>query len=305
VRKDMQFEDRLSKFLFRSLLEDYTTVEIGSDLLPDTFYADVLIIPDEPLLETIPGLGLFARLTGTNRCLIEAYSRRCSAADLRTSLAKIRLALQRADKDGMGRKPPQGVLWLTVPYWPKKALAEVLHTPYEELEKGLRCWRGHEIIYVVNTSKIQLREDTILFRLLGKGSARRECVLEIFKSRLEPYMTLLNNFDLRFKKMAITEKIHQIDPRLLEDLIDLRDTREETLRELGRQEGQQKGLLKAIKALAKKRFPKINESSFAPLSERQPDELQEILLSLLDVSNIQALRTLFEGKDRIPKQKKR
>jgi hypothetical protein len=114
-------------------------------------------------------------------------------------------------------------------------------------------------------------------------------------------MTVLNNFDLRFKKMAITEKIHQIDPRLLEDLIDLRDTREETLRELGQQEG----LIRAIKAFAKKHFPKINESSFAPLEQCNTDELQEIHLALLDVTNIKALRSLLEGQEHTPKSKKR
>lgn len=76
----MQFEDRLSKYLFGALFGEQTLVEVGSDLLPDTIYADVLLIPEDPLPE-LPGAGLFTRLTQARRCLIEAYSSSPSSED--------------------------------------------------------------------------------------------------------------------------------------------------------------------------------------------------------------------------------
>lgn len=45
---------------------------------------------------------------------------------------------------------------------------------------------------------------------------------------------------------------HQIDPEELKNLIHLRDTREEILRELGEQEGLEKGEQKARQEIAKK-----------------------------------------------------
>lgn len=236
----MQFEDRLSKYLLSCLYGEHTLVEVGSDLLPDTVYADVLLIPESPLPQ-LPGAGLFARMTGERRCLVEAYSTSPTGEDLQTSRAKMALALRRAYRDGKGCQPPRGCLWILTPYWPQKGLEEVFAVEGEKREEGLLVWEGLETIYLVNTSLIELREETLLFRLLGRSFPRKEAVLTIFREQFEPYATLLNDFDLRFKKMAISEQIQQIDPRLLEDLQELRDTRQEVLLELGKEEGRKEG----------------------------------------------------------------
>ena len=68
-----QFEDRLGKYIIGTLFGDYTHVEIGTDLLPNTFYADILLIPDKPLPDDIPGVGFLTRLTQDARCLIEPF----------------------------------------------------------------------------------------------------------------------------------------------------------------------------------------------------------------------------------------
>jgi flagellar biosynthesis/type III secretory pathway protein FliH len=144
-------------------------------------------------------------------------------------------------------------------------------------------------------------------------------VFEIFKTHIEPYVTVLNNFDLRFKKMAISPQIQQIDPRLLADLQELRDTREEVLRELGREEGRElgreegrelgrelgreEGLRDSIKTLAKKRFPKIKNASFQTLSELSANELQEILVEMLDISDMHSLQKLLADKKSLAPKK--
>ena len=236
----MQFEDRFSKYLFGVLFGEHTLVEVGSDLLPDTLYADVLLIPDEPLPE-LPGAELFTRLTGARRCLVEAYSSSPSSEDLQTSRAKLQLALRRAYRDKKGSQPPRGCLWVLTPHWPQKGMKEVFSQEGEEVEPGLLVWEGLEDIYLVNTSMIELREETLLFRLMSREFPRKEAVLKIFSEQMSSYVELLNNFDLRFKKMAVSEQLQQIDPRLLEDMKELVDTRQEVLLELGEKEGLERG----------------------------------------------------------------
>ncbi len=239
-----QFEDRLSKFVVAALFEQHTHVEVGTDLLPDSFRADVLLIPQEPLPTTVPGAGLLSRLTGDARCLVESFSGQVHEVRLEANLSKLRLALQRAHQDKQGQPYPRGVLWLLFNYWPQKALEAVFSEPGEVIEPGLLCWHGlpRETIYVVNTSTLEFREDTLLFCLLGRGRQRQQAVLKIFEEHIEPYATLLNQFDDRFGKMARSQQLDQLDKDTLNDLQELKDTREEVLRSLGLEEGRGIGL---------------------------------------------------------------
>ncbi len=237
------FEDRLSKYLVASLYEQYTHVEVGTELLPDSFHADVLLIPHEPLPTNIPGAGLLSRLTGEARGLVEAFSGTVHEVRLEANLSKLRLALQRAHQDQKGQPYPRGVLWLLFNYWPRKALQAVFAHEGELIEPGLRCWQGlpRETIYVINTSELEFREETLLFCLLGTGRQRQKAVLKIFEERMEPYATLLNQFDDRFRQMAHSQQLGQLDSDTLKDLKELKDTREEVLRSLGMEEGIEAG----------------------------------------------------------------
>ncbi len=239
-----QFEDRLSKFLIAGLFADTTYVEVGTDLLPDTFRADVLLIPDKPLPPNFLGAGLLTRLTGDARCLVEAFSGSVPEKRLEANLSKLRLALQRAHDDQKGRPYPQGVLWLIFNYWPQKALDSVFAAQGELVESGIRRWQGlpRETVYAVNTSEIELREDTLLFCLLGKGGQRKQAVINIVQQRFEPYHTLLYNFDRSFLIMTQTQQLQQLDPETLQDFKDLHDAREEALRQSGLEKGREIGL---------------------------------------------------------------
>jgi hypothetical protein len=243
-RKNLKmFEDRFSKYLVAGLFADTTHVEVGTDLLPDTFRADVLLIPSEPLPQNLQGAGLFTRLTGDARCLVEAFSGSVPEERLEANLSKLRLALQRAYRDQQGIPFPHGVLWLIFNYWPQKALDSVFSTQGDVIEQGIRRWQGlpRETIYAVNTSEIELREDTLLFCLLGKGGQRRQAVITIVQQRLEPYHTLLYHFDRSFLVMSQTQQLQQLDPETLQDFQELHDAREEALRQLGRELGIEEG----------------------------------------------------------------
>ena len=238
-----QFEDRLSKYLVAGVFGEYALVEVGTDLLPDNFRADVLLIPYQPLPTTMQGVGLLTRLTGDARCLIEAFSGSVTEERLEANLSKLRLAIQRAYRDGLGLRYPKGVLWLIFNYWPETAIESVFCEQGEVVETGLRRWQGfrRETVYAINTAEIAVREETLLLCLLGKGRQRREAVIKIFADHIEPYATLLNTFDRSFF-MSQTQHPSQLTPEDLEDIRDLRDTREEVLRELGRKEGREIGL---------------------------------------------------------------
>lgn len=236
-----QFEDRLAKYLAGNLFQEHTLVEVGADLLPDTFRADVLLIPETPLPD-IPGAGLFTRMTQEARCLIEPFSSAVHPERLEANLVKLKLAIFRAHSDKIGRAYPKGVLWLIATYFPQKAVERVFQEPGEELEPGLLKW-GHsprETIFLVHTNALELRDDTLMFFLFGKEK-RQDAVRKIFTEELEPYVTLLNQFDMRFQQMAENNPFSQIDPEEFRNLVDLRNTRAEVLRELGREEGRKEG----------------------------------------------------------------
>ena len=278
-----QFEDRLSKFLVASLYESHTHVEVGTDLLPDSFRADVLLIPDEPLPTNIPGAGLLSRLTGEARCLVESFSGTVHENRLEANLSKLRLALQRSHQDKRGQPYPKGVLWLLFKYWPRKAMQSVFAKEGELIEPGIRVWQGlpRETIYVVNTSEVEFREETLLFCLLGTGRQRQQAVFTIFKEGMEPYMSLLNQFDDRFKIMAHSQQLSQLDSETLSDLHDLRDTREEVLRELGMKEGRKIGLEEGEKRNSLKIAEKLlargmQEEEVAAITELPLEEVQSL-----------------------------
>ena len=283
-----QFEDRLGKYIIGSLFGDYTRVEVGTDLLPNTFYADVLLLPDKPLANNIPGAGLLTRLTQDARCLIEPFSGTVKPVRLEGTVTKLRLALQRAYDDHLGVFPPKGVLWIIVPYWPQNAIKQIFVEPGEEIEKGVLKWQccARETVYIVNTSVISLREETLVFRLLGQKQYRKEALIKIFTEHLEPYVTLLNNFDLRFKKMTQSNHIQNIDPEELKNMIDLRDTRAEVLQEIGKKEGKKEGRKEGRKEGAKKRSKEIAQRM---LKTNIPIE-QIASLTMLSIEEIEALK---------------
>lgn len=272
-----QFEDRLSKYIAGTLFGGYAKIELGSELLPDSFRADVLLIPEKPLPVTIPGAGLLALLTQDAWCLLEAFSTQVQELSLQGTLCKLRLVLHKSYKEKPPSSPSKAVLWIIAPYWPTKALNSILGEHDDEIEPGLRRWRGFrgETVYVVNSSELALRNETLFFCLLGKGRHRREAVLKIFEQGLEPYATLLNNFDLRFQEMT---KLQTIDPEVREDLQDLHDTRMEVLLELGQEKGKELGEKAAQEKIARRLLDKgMDAKEVASITELSLDEIQALL----------------------------
>jgi hypothetical protein len=96
--------------------------------------------------------------------------------------------------------------------------------------------------------------------------------------------------------MAISEQVHQLDPRLLKDLKELRDTREEALRALGREEGREEGLRVALETLARTLFPRLKEKDLAPLHELSAETLQEMLVETINISDVRAFKNLLRQK---------
>lgn len=85
--------------------------------------------------------------------------------------------------------------------------------------------------------------------------------------------------------MAEAETLTQLTPEELKNLVSLRDTREEVLRELGQQEGREEGLelgeQKARKDIAKKML-ELGEPSdkVATLTGLSQEEVQELSAQL-------------------------
>lgn len=269
-----EFEDRLSKFAAMSLFGACSRVEVGTELLPDSLRADTLLIPNAPL-PLIAGAELLTRLTHDARCLIESFSGTLHSVRLEGNLTKLRLALHRAHQDKLGVPQPKGVLWIIVSYWPHTAISEVIGEEGETLEQGLHRWNGlpRETIYIVNTSMLEEREDTLFFRLLGKGETRKKAVMHVFHEHIEPYVTILNNFDMRFQQMVQANQHLRLDDDTRNDLLELRDTREEVLLSLGHKEGEKAARIKIAKRLL---HEGMAIDKIADLTELSPSEIQTL-----------------------------
>ncbi len=137
---------------------------------------------------------------------------------------------------------------------------------------------------MVHANEVELRDDTLLFRLLGEGRQRKEAVTKLFQDNIEPYVTLLNNFGIRFKKMSNTNTLQNIDPTELKNLANLSDTRQEVFMELGKEQGLEKScvtLIQLAKTLARQRFPRVRETTLQPIEELSMEELNQFMSNVL------------------------
>lgn len=292
-----QFEDRLGKFLCSALFSEWggdTVVQVGTDLLPHSFYADVLLIPNGPLPIDVPGAGLLTRYNQDKRCLIEPFSGSVQTERLEGTLTKLRLSLQLQHQDKLGSSR-LGALWIVVNYWPFQAMERVFVEEPDELEPGLLCWQysPRETVYLVHANEIALREETLLFRLLGEGRQRKEAVTKLFSENIEPYITLLERFDLRFKAMTQSNTLQKLDYEELKNLIDLSDTRQEVLIERGRKlalEQSTHTMIQLARMLAKQRFPRMRESTLLPLEGMTMEQLSEFMSHILTFESARELR---------------
>ncbi|TNE46355.1 MAG: hypothetical protein EP343_24125 [Deltaproteobacteria bacterium] len=284
------YEDNLSKYVMRAVLQSVGEVEVGSELLPDSFRADVLFIPSQPL-PPLPGAGRLTDWIGERRCVLEAFSRKVTSSDLRSAQAKLSLAMWRSYKDHLGSGLRQGCLIILSTYWPRMALAEIFGDEYDMVEEGVRRWKlGRDHVYVVNTQKIVADPDTLLFRILGNRRLRHEAYRTILERRIEPYVTALNEFDLEYNNMSTSEQLQNMNPQLLQELQDYRYIRSEVLKEMGREEGRLEEAKHMLLRLLNKRYPSEQEweTEIAPLRSREAVEV------LLD--------QILDGEERTPEE---
>ena len=167
----------------------------------------------------------------------------------------------------------------------------------QEVESGLLRWEKgpRETIYMVNTSEIELRDETLLFRLLGQGRHRKEAVVKIFQENLERYVTLLNHFDLGFREMARSEQTQGMEPEEFENLRELHDTRMEVLLELGRKQGIEKGREEGIEKGIEKGIERGIERGIEKGIEKGREEVAvQMLREGLEVEQIARLTGLSE-----------
>lgn len=98
---------------------------------------------------------------------------------------------------------------------------------------------------------------------------------------MEPYATLLNQFDNRFRQMAHSQQLGQLDSDTLKDLQELKDTREEVLRSLGLEEGREIGLeegkkRKALDIAQKLLATGMQPEQVAAVTELSLEEVQSL-----------------------------
>lgn len=269
-----QPEDRWGKTLFQGLFETKANVEVGRELLPDPVYADIVLTPTDSLPE-LPGAGLFVEHTGKRIAIVEPYSSSPSDMDLRTSMAKLQLVLREKYRDKKGPRPVRGCLWILSRYSATDAIQEVFEPSPQELEEGFLHWPGIDPIYFVNTSRIGLRQETLLFKLLAKGRQRNEAIATIVQQELEPYFSLLNEFAEELSIMdKLPEEMTLSDEEQLQDIREMLAAREEALLQVREQKGKQEARQEIAKKMLEIGEPPEKVASLTGLSIEDIQKLQ-------------------------------
>jgi hypothetical protein len=281
-----QLEDRWSKFVLKRIFSTVAQVESGVEMLPNVFKADILLCPNYPPSKSPVGGGLLTDLVGTRRCVIEPYSGAVKDSDLRVGLIKLQAALYRWFEDQIGQSHPSGCLLIVTTYWPRQGMKRILGKPTSILEDGIWHWqRGLDSIYIVNTAQLELRKDTILFALLGKGKIKKQALAKVFQERIEPYATLLDEFSEEYREMVRTEDIQSMKLRKIEqlqaELAELEAARSEGALAKASEKARKQMLLLQLQ----KKFPSVSQWEALVNKIQNFESLESLFTEILDIDD--------------------
>jgi hypothetical protein len=148
-------------------------------------------------------------------------------------------------------------------------------------------------IYIVNTAQLELRKDTILFALLGKGKIKKQALAKVFQERIEPYATLLDEFSEEYREMVRTEDIQSMKLRKIEqlqaELAELEAARSEGALAKARKEEIEKARTSMAKQmlllLLQKKFPSVSQWEALVDKIQNLESLESLFTEILDIDD--------------------
>lgn len=218
--------DRFTKEWLKQLLPDFGTVEIESQVMGEIRTIDVVFHPNKAGLSILPDLGLLGKILA-KPCAIEAFRNATplweisNCCNKRFVLENELIKLAKKEKRWLSRNDcPE--LWIITPTFPNLSKRDCKAELHPQLGEGIYLLPKRDRTGIIAIHELPTTEDTILLRLLGKGSVQAQAVKELaalpqdhpyLQETLEHISSLQINLKLRHNKTKdIKEVIMNLSP---------------------------------------------------------------------------------------------
>ena len=279
--------DQFAKQYLKGILSPFAQeVEVSFELPPGEIQqADVWVVPQEGRLLT--ELGALGKIT-LNPALIEVFRNPMPEDEIVScfeKLCRVRSDWKRVAKREGKKVDRKGLprLWLIVPTASEKSLQDCHALPKRGWEKGFFFLGETFRTAIIVVHQLPETPETLLLRLLGRGSVQLRASNELLELPEQPMKTFvlekLSKLNVMLKSRRNTSK----EDQELEQNIDAvyeewhRRTRQE-----GHQEGRQEGRQEDVEGMLMVKFGTLDQ------------EIRRVIPNLLDLSAIDRARAVME-----------
>ncbi|MBW4617190.1 MAG: hypothetical protein KME21_28945 [Desmonostoc vinosum HA7617-LM4] len=178
-----QPHDKFAKQFLEELLAPLGEVKINREVTDATRFVDVLFSPS-PQAQA-QSLGLLGRIAVLNTTLLEPFSNQPSRTEVRNCFLKLFAVIASSQRKAKREKttiPEDSLarLWIISPSISQPLLADLeVKLDLENWPTGVyffqKCFRGA----LIAVNELPVTEETLWFRLLGRGAVQRQAVNEL------------------------------------------------------------------------------------------------------------------------------
>ncbi|MCC5599507.1 hypothetical protein [Nostoc favosum] len=259
--------DQFSKQLLEELLSPLGKVEVNKEVTDEARFVDVLFSPALPPQELAQSLGLLGRIALLNTALLEPFRNQPSKTEVRNCVLKLFTVIadsQRKAKREDTNLPENDLarLWILAP----SASPGLLNgfgakLDLENWPSGVYFSPESLRMVIVAINELPVRDDTLWFRLLGRGTVQIQAVKELVA--LSPENLVRRNvleivYRWRISVMTQTD-LTEDDQELIMNLTEAyQEARAQAVQE-GVQQGVQQGQRQVVQNLLRFRFGSVDE----------------------------------------------
>lgn len=280
-----QPHDKFAKEFLEELLAPLGEVKINREVTDATRFVDVLFLPS-PQVQA-KNLGLLGRIALLNTTLLEPFRNQPSRTEIRNCFMKLFTVI--ADSQRKAKREETTIseddlarLWILTPSASASLLADLeVKLDLEKWPCGVyffqKCFRG--AILAIN--ELPVTEETLWFRLLGRGTVQQQAVSELVA--LPPENIVRRNvlemvYRWRISVMTQTD-LTEDDQELIMNLTEAyQEARAQAV-----QEGVQQGQRQVVENLLRFRFGSVDEELARVvdnLLQLTPEEFTPLCLEL-------------------------
>jgi len=293
-----QPHDKFAKEFLEELLAPLGEVKINREVTDVTRFVDVLFLPS-PQAQA-ESLGLLGRIALLNTTLLEPFRNQPSRTEIRNCFMKLFTVI--ADSQRKAKREETTIsendlarLWILTPSASASLLADLeVKLDLEKWMTGVyffqECFRGA----IIAINELPVTEETLWFRLLGRGTVQQLAVSELVA--LPPENIIRRNvlemvYRWRISVMTQTD-LTLYDQELIMNLTEAyQEARAQAVQE-GVQQGVQLGQRQVVENLLRFRFGSVDEELSRvvdTLLQLSPDDFARFLLELSSLSREELL----------------